>query len=250
MSAAADAELPAEQSRATAARVREELARRRISREQLAHEARISLSTLEKALSGRRPFTLGTLVRLETALGVALRPTPAAAPAPAAFAPEWLGSYTRPAVAWLEGAYLTLRPSFGERGSIYAYRTEIAWDEAGSCLVFRETERVDAAFAQSGQVSLPNESGHVYLVTNQRGQHRLVMLGRPSITGEMYGLLTTLLAGVGSQLTPVTAAVAFVPLRGGAPALGLIGPEHPAYADYRSRIDRVLRQGYARLLPD
>src|SRR3954470_12273038 len=61
------------QSRAVAALVREELARRRISRQRLADQAKISISTLEKALAGRRPFTLATTIRLEEALGVALR---------------------------------------------------------------------------------------------------------------------------------------------------------------------------------
>ncbi len=69
----ADHELSEEQSHAVAGLVREELARRRISRQFLADQARISLSTLEKALSGRRPFTLATLIRLEEALGVKLR---------------------------------------------------------------------------------------------------------------------------------------------------------------------------------
>ncbi|MCR2379392.1 helix-turn-helix domain-containing protein, partial [Salmonella enterica] len=56
-----------------AERVREEIARRRISRQHLADEARISLSTLEKALSGHRPFTLATIIRLEQAMGFELR---------------------------------------------------------------------------------------------------------------------------------------------------------------------------------
>ncbi len=70
---------------------------------------------------------------------------------------------------WIEGAYLTLRPSFGDKGGIYAYRTEIFWDEAGSYLAFRESERLDAAFTQYGSVSVPNQSGHIYLVTNASG---------------------------------------------------------------------------------
>ena len=60
-----------------AAAIREELARRRISRQFLADEARISISTLEKALSGRRAFTLATTIRLEEALGIRLRRVPA-----------------------------------------------------------------------------------------------------------------------------------------------------------------------------
>ncbi|MGD6703624.1 helix-turn-helix transcriptional regulator, partial [Xanthomonas citri pv. citri] len=76
-----ETELPDGQSRLIAAAVREALARRRMSRQALADAARISISTLEKALSGRRPFTLATTIRLEEALGLPLRTQ---APAPVA----------------------------------------------------------------------------------------------------------------------------------------------------------------------
>src|SRR5205085_12136720 len=66
-------ELTVESTESVALQVREELARRRQSRQWLADEARVSLSTLEKALTGRRPFTLATVVRLEEALGASLR---------------------------------------------------------------------------------------------------------------------------------------------------------------------------------
>ena len=95
----------------------------------LAELAKLSLSTLEKVLGGRRPFTLATTVRLEQALGVSLRKT-SDAPAPAApngngdVAPDGLGAYSRRAVAWLEGTYVTVRPSFGDTNAIFAYRTE------------------------------------------------------------------------------------------------------------------------------
>ena len=81
-----EADLPKGQSRAVADAVREALARRRMSRQALADAARISLSTLEKALSGRRPFTLATTIRLEEALATPLRQAPPrreAAPRPA-----------------------------------------------------------------------------------------------------------------------------------------------------------------------
>ena len=68
-----DKQLSAEQSRQVAETIREEIARRRISRQSLAEQAKLSLSTLEKVLGGRRPFTLATTVRLEQALGVSLR---------------------------------------------------------------------------------------------------------------------------------------------------------------------------------
>src|SRR3954451_24912680 len=70
---ASDRELSEEQSSQIAATIREEIARRRMSRKQLADKAKLSISTLEKVLGGRRPFTLATTVRLEEALGVPLR---------------------------------------------------------------------------------------------------------------------------------------------------------------------------------
>src|SRR5262245_3596202 len=214
---ATDKQLSDDQSRQIAATIREELARRRMSRQQLAEQAKISISTLEKALGGRRPFTLATTVRLEEALGVTLRKDSGqAALVPASIngdvAPDGLGAYSRRAVSWIEGDYLTVRPSFGEKDAIYAYRTEIVWDAAASCLVFRERQRLDTAFAQFGEVAVPNQSGHIYLVTNRNGQHRLITLSRPTITGEMYGIITTLLAGRGSLLTPIAAPIALLPL--------------------------------------
>src|SRR5215203_3895047 len=92
-------ELSNEGSQSVAMLVREELARRRLSRQWLADEAKVSLSTLEKALAGSRPFTLSTVVRLEDALGTNLRDArrPAAPPI-GMFAPESMGAYARPAV--------------------------------------------------------------------------------------------------------------------------------------------------------
>jgi len=250
--APAEADLPTELSRAIAARVREELARRRLSRQALADLARISISTLEKALAGRRPFTLATTIRLEEALGASLRaPVRAAASAPlSGLASETLGAYSRTAVAWLEGQYLTLRPSFEDPGAVYAYRTEIAWDEASSSLMFREAAREDADFTQKGAVSLSNQSGHIYLVTNEQGQFRLAILGRPAIGGEMYGMLTTLQAGQGSHLTPAAAPIAFVPLRRVTDAaFGRIAAGGAHYDGYRATLARVTDKGFARFFP-
>ena len=45
-----------------------------------------------------------------------------------------------------------------------------------SCLCFSESERSDAGFTQHGSVSMPHLSGHIYLVTNEGGQYRLAIL--------------------------------------------------------------------------
>ena len=241
-----DKQLSDEQSRAVAALIREELARRRISRQHLADQAKISISTLEKALAGRRPFTLATTIRLEEALGVALRK---AGTDFAGLAPAELGFYSRPAVAFIEGCYLTLRPSFGDPTAIYAYRTEICWDADCSSLIFRESERIDAEFAQQGLVSVPNESGYVYLVTNRQGQYRLVIVSRP-IYGEMFGVMTTLQVGRGNQLLPVSVPIVYVALKGLTNVeFGRITAGHARYEDYRKHLRRTIEEQFALFPP-
>lgn len=231
-----------------ATRIREELARRRISRQFLADTARISLSTLEKALSGQRPFTLASVVRLQEALHIELRHHGNGHPARMAdVAPEDLGSYARPSVQWIEGDYLTLRPSFSSPQAIYAYRTSIAWDGAKSHLTFRESERQDAAYTQDGDVSIPHQSGYIYLVTNKSGQYRLIVVSKPTIAGEMYGILTTLQSGRGPQLLPVSAPIVFSPLArmGKSAAFGKIEPGHDMHARYKALIGRAIDEPFA-----
>jgi hypothetical protein len=239
-------ELSAEGSTSVALLVREELARRRLSRQWLADEARVSLSTLEKALSGRRPFTLSTVVRLEDALGTSLRCREASEAAARPCAPDSMGAYARPAVQWLEGDYLTLRPSFSEPGAIFAYRTSISWDEAKGHLVFSEAARTDSEYEQTGFVSFPNISGAIYLVTISEGQYRMALLNRPS-GGGLSGILLTLAAGEGAQLTPAAVPICLTPTETGKDtAVGVIRAGHECFDDYRACVDRVAQRGYAR----
>lgn len=239
-------ELSVEGSQAVALIVREELARRRLSRQWLADEAKVSLSTLEKALAGSRPFTLATVVRLEGALGTSLRNRRTNEPA-RLFAPEAMGAYTRPAVQWLEGAYLTLRPSFSEPDAIFAYLTSIAWDEAQGHLVFSEGARTDSQYEQKGFISFPSLSGAIYLVTVSDGQYRVAILNRPVGGGGMSGILLTLAAGSGAQLTPAAVPIALVPTRLSAdPQVGVVREGDECFAEYRECVARVTERGYAR----
>ena len=161
-------------------------------------------------------------------------------------APGELGYYARPAVSWLEGTYLTLRPSFGDRDAIYAYRIEIAWDDQCSSLVFRESERIDVAFTQVGTVSVPNQSGHIYLITNRDGQYRLIIVSRPTISGEMYGIITTLRVGRGSQLLPVSAPLVMVPTKAVKDIqFGQIQATDRCHALYRKYLKRTVDDQFA-----
>lgn len=230
-----------------ARRVREEISRRRLSRQALADMARISLSTLEKALAGTRPFTLASVLRIEQALALDLRDAPGAAPA-IATAPESMGAYARPAVKWVEGRYLTLRPSFGTPGGVYAYLTTIRWLGEAGHLGFAESRRLDARFEQSGHVSMPNLSGHIYLVTNELGQYRVAILSRPTIDQAMFGVLATLQVGSGSQLVPVSCPLALAKLQPEAePQLGLVTPGSAAHEGYAALVRTATADQFARL---
>jgi hypothetical protein len=238
-------ELSVEGSESVALLVREELARRRLSRQWLADEARVSLSTLEKALAGSRPFTLATVVRIEDALGTSLRGNRPAATPGNMFAPEAMGAYARPAVQWLEGSYLTLRPSFSEPGAVFAYLTAIAWDEDKGHLCFSEASRTDSAYEQKGFVSFPNVSGAIYLVTISEGQYRLALLNRPTAAG-LSGILLTLAAGEGAQLTPAAVPITLLPTSRRTEAeVGVIREGDRCYDEYRACVDRVTGSSYA-----
>ncbi|WP_234027243.1 helix-turn-helix transcriptional regulator [Erythrobacter sp. KY5] len=235
-------------SEEVATRLREEIARQRLSRARLAENARLSISTLEKTLSGRRRFTLATVVRLEEALGASLRDEVAPQATGPSLAPAEMGSYARPAVRWIEGEYLTLRASFGEEGAVYAYRTEIRWSAAKGHLVFAESNRVDATFEQAGFVSMPHLSGHTYLMTSEEGQYRMIMLGRATREARMFGLLSTLQVGQGSQLVPVSCPVALVPIgQIEEPVFGLVRESDERGAEYRGVLDAALEADYCRL---
>ena len=238
-------ELSDKNSESVATLVREELARRRLSRQWLADEAKVSLSTLEKALAGRRPFTLATVIRLEDALGIKLRAPVTMPQDMRLFAPDTMGAYARPAVQWLEGTYLTLRPSFSETGAIFAYLTSISWDNEEGHLVFSEASRTDREFSQKGFVSFPNISGAIYLVTIWQGQYRIALLNRPSGRW-LSGILLTLAAGEGAQLTPASLPIVLLPAdEGEEKATGVVRPGDADYDEYRTCVDRVTQRGYA-----
>ena len=109
---------------------------------------------------------------------------------------------------------------------------------------------MDADYSQFGEVAVPNQSGHIYLVTNRHGQHRLITVSRPTILGEMYGILTTLLAGRGSLLTPIAAPIAYLPIKLiPSPTLGRVSVGDPNYATYRAHLKRTIDEPFAIFLP-
>ncbi len=224
--------------------VKEALARHRMSRAALADKAKISLSALEKGLSGQRPLSVSSVIRLEAVLGVSLREGQLST------APDELGGYARATVSWLEGNYLTIRPASRKQGGLFTYTTIVDWNEKRACLVFEERARLDRAYAQKGDVALPHQTGHIYFTTNRHGQHRLMIMQRKTLTGEMFGILLTLQQDKGASLLPVTMPVAMIPMASlkEPPFVGVVGEQHARYDDYALMLRRVEAEGFAQVL--
>jgi hypothetical protein len=228
-----------------AGKIREELARQRISRARLADRAKISVSALEKCLTGKRKFTEATLTRIGDVLGLSFHHQEALTAA------DELGGYARATVSWLENNYLTIRPSSKRATDLATYITDVTWDAKAGHLVFKELARIDAAYAQFGTVAVPHQTGHIYFTTNRHGQQRLMVVRRDvQAKGTMYGLLLTLQQERGARLKPVAMPVALVPVKNleSPPALGALTPTSKMYDEYRQILARVTVEGFAGLL--
>ena len=77
---------------------------------------------------------------------------------------------------------------------------------------------------------------------------RLAILGRPLISGEMYGILTTLRARQGGQLQPVSTPLVLLPIARQTPRFGRIKPADPLYQTFREHLNRAIRDDYIRLI--
>ena len=65
----------------------------------------------------------------------------------------------------------------------------------------------------------------------------------------MYGIITTLLAGRGSLLTPIAAPIAFLPIKSiPKPAVGRISSGDANYAIYREHLRRTIDEPFALFL--
>jgi hypothetical protein len=65
----------------------------------------------------------------------------------------------------------------------------------------------------------------------------------------MYGIITTLLAGRGSLLTPIAAPIAFLPIKMIAkPTLGRVMKDDANYAVYREHLRKTIDEPFALFL--
>jgi len=160
-------------------------------------------------------------------------------------APIYMGGYTQQAVDHFIGSYLTLRPSFTKSGVIFAFRTDITWDNAWPSLVFEERMRPDTPYSHRGRVHVPPASHFVHLISQTKGAMRMILLSQLDQMKWMRGIITTLSRN-GAALMPVSAPIVYRQLpQMSEVKFGEITENDPYYDDYHQQIELCMRDGYA-----
>lgn len=78
----------------------------------------------------------------------------------------------------------------------------------------------------------------------------MIVVARPTIQGEMHGLLTTLQSGRGAHLSPVATPIVLKSLKKDARAhYGRIAAGHQAFAVYSALLRKTLDDNFAAFLP-
>lgn len=232
----------------TAAAILKSMAAKRISREELAHRAGISVSSLHKILAGSRDPSYAQLVRVGNALELELT-EPSRSIVPSQIAPDEFGAYTRAAVRWMEGAYLAIRHSFNQSETIVAYAVTVEWDDEAAVLHFVSSDDFTGPALQRGKISFSIRTGHSYLLSSELGRFDLTILGRPADEGRLLGLSTTAFLHMGKP-TPASSAITLVPvdIDGELPICGPVTPDDPHFASYSEWLRSAERDGFARVV--
>ena len=215
------------------ARIREELARRPMSREQLAHRASVSKSTVDKLMTGA--YSPKTVAKIEEALGVPLQRLQVVSDV----APDWLGGYARSDVEIYLGDYELIRPDTtmpGRRINIYAMAMD--WDEGGSRLrmIHHGIER--SRYRQFGVISVPEGQPYIFVVSSDGGWHQSCILERISFTRDMSGLMFGLnMVSRANLYRPVVVPMALVGYEGERRATRAVTQSDEEFAALSARLE-------------
>jgi hypothetical protein len=204
----------------------------------------IVLAAFHRAEAVRKDFAARAVTNVRTHIPEILAP-PLAAGLEVALpsgskAPQSLGGSTRSETEKLEGRYVCFRPAFTSANVINAYIIVVRWDEAASCLIFEEQDRVDVGYSQMGRVYIPDGRPFMSFVTIDNGAMRLIMTSRPEGHEPARGLLMTLSNRDGRHYTPSSAPIVIRRVLEETPQLGFIRPGAPDYDSYRRDIAAVM----------
>ena len=223
--------------------IRAYIARERISRDEFAQRAKLGKSTVDKLVTGL--FSEKTILQIESLLKIPLMDAPAAALGETAGSE--LGGYARAETLNYVGEYVFARPSFQDANLIHAFAMEVAWDAAAGALVVREAARDKKLPPQFGTVYIPRASMHIFILSNESGWLKKVILSQLDVYKRMKGIMLTMGHAFGNLYTPVAMPVIMNKYDAiKSDMVGRIDPSSRMYAEYSQDLLAVEKSQYAR----
>lgn len=243
MTSSPDISGAANEAKEVAHQLKLEMARRGFTRYDIESRTKLSKSTIEKALSGL--YSEFTLIKIKQALEDADDDEDHEAPV----AGEDYGAYTRASVAHYEGEYICFRPAFARPDNIYAYKIDIAWNADKRRLTFKEKNRNDATYQNTGSIYIPQGSMYMSLLTIEKGRVRQIIVSQLDPSGSMRGIITTLHNPRGNIYIPTSSPIILTRNENDKNfVIGEIDNKSNFYPIYREMLDQTIQQEYAKLM--
>jgi hypothetical protein len=223
--------------------VRSYIAKERISREEFAQRTKLGKSTVDKLVIGI--FSEKTVLQIESQLNVNLR----RAGASMEFAAEEFGRYTREEADRYTGDYVFARPSFREDANIHAFHMQVQWDRAVRALLIRECAN-DKKLLQFGHLYIPRASRHIFILSNEGGWVKSVILSELDASKRMKGVMLT----VGRAFANIYAPMAMPVIMNkydkiDEHMIGTLSPGTRLYEEYKQDLSTVEQDQYAKWIP-
>lgn len=224
--------------------IRTYIARERISREEFARRAKLGKSTVDKVVIGL--FSEKTILQIESQLKINLRDSTA----PVGIAGAEYGKYSREDTKNYVGEYVFARPSFQEDGLIHAFHMEMAWDEQAPALQVKEVVHGKKTPPQFGKVYIPRASMHIFILSNEHGWLKKVILSQIDVYKRMKGIMLTMGHAFANVYAPVAMPVIMNKYdKVEADMIGTIDPTSRIYEEYNQDLLAVEQGRYAKWIP-
>lgn len=221
--------------------VRAYIARERISREEFAQRAKLGKSTVDKLVTGI--FSEKTILQIESQLKTSLRKGESASE----LAGEEYGKYSREETANYVGEYVFARPSFQGDGVILAFPMEISWDREGPSLLLKESAKSKRDALQIGRIYIPRASMHIFILSNEKGWLKSVILSQLDISRRMKGMMLTMGRAFANVYAPMAMPVIMNKYEKITDDMvGSIGPGNRMHAEYQRDLQAVEHDRFAR----
>jgi hypothetical protein len=221
--------------------IRTHIARERISREEFARRTRLGKSTVDKLVVGI--FSEKTILQIEAQTKISLLGGGPVVDA----AGEEFGRYTRDDTKNYVGDYVFARPSFHEDGLIHAFHMEIVWDRDTSVLMVKEVAAGKKVPLQFGKIYIPRASMHLFILSNEQGWLKKVILSQIDVYKRMKGIMLTMGHAFANVYTPVAMpAIMNKYDKIDANMVGKIDPRSRMYEEYNQDLLSVEQSQYAK----